>query len=151
MSAEEIDVATDQPFGQMQRQMNKLVEQMQKGYYNYRPGETWQPNVNLYETDTEYLVCVDLGGVDKDKIEIELVDQRVTIKGNRPVPTFPGAAVPGGREGDGHEAKKYRVHLMEIDHGQFAREVELPLNVEKDRIKATHRNGMLWIELPKKR
>lgn len=150
MSAEEIDVATDQPFGQVQRQMNKLVEQMQKGYYNYRPGETWQPNVNLYETDAEYLVCVDLGGVDKDKIEIELVEQRLSIKGNRPVPTFPEAAVTG-REGDGHEAKKYRVHLMEIDHGQFARDVELPLNVEKDRIKATHRNGMLWIELPKKR
>jgi HSP20 family molecular chaperone IbpA len=47
------------------------------------------------------------------------------------------------------DAKKYRVHLMEIDHGPFAREVELPLNVEKDQIKAQHRNGMLWIGLPK--
>jgi HSP20 family protein len=156
MSAEEIDVATDQPFGQMQRQMNKLVEQMQKGYYNYRPGETWQPNVNLYETEAEYLVCVDLGGVEKDKIEIELIDQRLMIRGNRPVPTFPdGPAAAGpatGRAADGQQdAKKYRVHLMEIDHGAFAREVELPLNVEKDQIKAQHRNGMLWIELPKKK
>jgi HSP20 family protein len=161
MSSEEIETATEQPFQQLQRQMNKLVEQMQKGYYNYRPGETWQPNVNLYETDAGYLVCVDLGGVEKDKIEIELIDQRLTIRGNRPVPTFPdgttaatttAAGPAAGRAGDGHQdAKKYRVHLMEIDHGPFAREVELPLNVEKDRIAAQHRNGMLWIELPKKK
>lgn len=143
MSTDEIETATDQPFQNVQRQMNKLVEQMQKGYYNYRPGETWTPSVNLYETEREYLVCVDLGGVDKEKIDIELIDQRLMIKGNRPVPTFPGVG------GDGQD-KKYRVHLMEIDHGLFSREVELPLNVEKDQIKATHRNGMLWIELPKK-
>ena len=144
MSLDELETATDQPFQNVQRSMGKLVEQMQKGYYNYRPGETWTPLVNLYETEGAYLVCVDLGGVDKAKIDIELIDQRLTIKGNRAVPT------PPSLEGEDGDAKKYRVHLMEIDHGLFSREVELPLNVEKDRIKATHRNGMLWIELPKK-
>ncbi|HZZ44562.1 MAG TPA: Hsp20/alpha crystallin family protein [Tepidisphaeraceae bacterium] len=147
MSTDEIDTATEQPFQNVQRQMNKIVEQMQKGYYNYRPGETWTPSVNLYETETEYLVCVDLGGVDKEKIDIELIDQRLTIKGNRTVPTPPTME---DKESDSSDSKKYRVHLMEIDHGLFGRDVELPLDVVKEQIHATHRNGMLWIELPKK-
>lgn len=146
MSSEEIETATDQPFQQLQHQMNKMVEQMQKGYYNFRPGENWTPSVNLYETDKEYLVCVDLAGVDKGKIDIELIDQRLTIKGNRAVPTLETATATA----DPHDSKKYRVHLMEIDHGLFSREVELPHNVHKEHIKASHHNGMLWIQLPKK-
>jgi HSP20 family molecular chaperone IbpA len=38
---------------------------------------------------------------------------------------------------------------MEIDHGGFCREVELPEDVDRERIAANYRNGMLWIELPK--
>ena len=38
---------------------------------------------------------------------------------------------------------------MEIDHGAFSREVELPHDVDKERINAVYREGMLWIELPK--
>jgi len=47
-------------------------------------------------------------------------------------------------------APRYRVHLMEIDHGKFSREVELPNDIHHEQINATYRNGMLWIELPKK-
>jgi HSP20 family molecular chaperone IbpA len=42
-----------------------------------------------------------------------------------------------------------RVHLMEIDHGPFTREVELPPDADKAGISASYRNGMLWIEIPK--
>ena len=38
---------------------------------------------------------------------------------------------------------------MEIDHGTFSREVELPQDVDREQITATYRNGMLWIEIPK--
>jgi HSP20 family protein len=132
------------PFGNLARQMGKFVEQFQKGYYNFMPGENWTPNVNLYETENVYLVCVDLAGVDKDKIDLTVVDQRLKIKGTREVPTNPDA-----NEGD-LQNRRIRVHLMEIDHGGFSREVELPRDVEHDKIIATHKNGLLWIELPKK-
>ena len=135
--------APDTPFGHVARQMNKMLDQIQKGYYNFYPSETWTPNVNLYETDSAYLVCVDLAGVDKEKIEIELRDQRLTLKGTRTVPT------PSANEPEDPNAR-IRVHLMEIDHGGFSREVELPLDVHKDQIAANHHNGLLWIELPKK-
>src|SRR5215212_4410837 len=137
-----IDVAG--PFGNMSPQMSKMLEQWQKGYYNFLPSETWQPNVNLYETEHDYQVCVDLAGVEKEKIDIVVVDQRLTIRGTRPVPPCPTPPCPDPETG------RMRVHLMEIDHGAFSREVELPEDVIKDRISAKYIDGLLWIELPKK-
>ena len=58
--------AADPSFTNISRQANKLMEQMQKSYFNYCPSETWTPSVNLYETAESYLVCADLAGVDKD-------------------------------------------------------------------------------------
>ena len=132
--------ATDQPFQNLTRQAGKVLEQFQKGFFY--PGESWTPNVNLYETAASYLVCVDLAGVDKEKIDVEVLDQRLKLRGARPVPSYDG---PGGAEG--HE--KVRIHLMEIDHGAFSREVEIPANTERHKITASYRNGMLWIEIPK--
>jgi HSP20 family molecular chaperone IbpA len=40
---------------------------------------------------------------------------------------------------------------MEIDHGTFARTVEVPANVEDSAIRANYHVGMLWITLPKKK
>ena len=40
------------------------------------------------------------------------------------------------------------VLAMEIDHGAFEREIELPLSVERERVTAEQRNGILWIHLP---
>jgi HSP20 family protein len=116
-----------------------------KGYYSFYPTETWTPNVNLYETEGSYVVCVDLSGVDKAKIDVEVSDGHVTLRGKRSVPVPADPAVPGGGQ-----AARVRVHLMEIDHGAFARDVELPQDVIRDKITAKHENGLLWIELPKK-
>src|ERR1043165_162370 len=123
--------APEPPFGHVARQMNKMMDQLQKGFFY--PSETWTPNVNLYETDQAYLVCVDLAGVEKEKIDIELADHRLTLRGQR---TDPAPAEAQSEE----PHPRVRVHLMEIDHGAFAREVELPQNVEREQIKATHRN-----------
>lgn len=139
----EIDTATEHPIRQATRQMNKLLDQMQKGYYNFLPSETWAPNVNLYECDASYLVCVDLAGVDKAKIDLMLTDDDVLqLKGTRAVPA-PEEFV------EETQNRRIRVHLMEIDHGAFCREVELPHGVQRDKITANYRNGMLWIEVPK--
>src|SRR5207237_6369029 len=106
------------PFGHVARQMNKMIDHLHKGYYSFHPSETWTPNVNLYETDSAYLVCVDLADVDKEKIEIELREQRLTLKGTRTVPA------PSANEPEDPNAR-IRVDLMEIDHGGFTRGVEL--------------------------
>ena len=121
---------------------NRFIDPLHnKAYYSFYPSEVWTPNVNLYETETAYVVCVDLSGVDKAKIDIEVAGDRLTLHGNRTVPAWePPPGYPNGR---------VRVHLMEIDHGTFAREVELPNNVQRENISAKYKEGMLWIELPK--
>src|SRR5437764_13763170 len=110
------ELATDQPFQNLARQTNKLMEQLNKGFFY--PGENWTPSVNLYETGSSYLVCVDLAGVDKEKIDVEVADQRLKLRGARAVPHCP----PAVAEPD----EKLKVHLMEIDHGAFSRELEIP-------------------------
>ena len=137
--------AADPSFSNISRQASKLIEQMQKSYFNFCPSETWTPNVNLYETGDTYLVCVDLAGVEKEKIEVEVIAQVLKLRGTRAVPTHQEAVAAAA----GQETRRVRIHLMEIDHGSFCREVELPEDVDKDRIAANYRNGMLWIELPK--
>ncbi|HSV15891.1 MAG TPA: Hsp20/alpha crystallin family protein [Tepidisphaeraceae bacterium] len=141
-----IETAPDHPFQHISRNVNKIVEQMQKGYYNFRPNDCWAPNVNLYETDDNYLVCADLSGVEKEKIDVELSGNRLTIRGARGVPSSTDAEAAGASA----ERGKLRVHVMEIDHGAFFREVELPEHVQRERITAHYLNGMLWIEIPKK-
>src|SRR3954453_10331572 len=82
-----IDTASEANFGSVQRQMQRLMEQMQKNFFNFCPSETWTPNVNLYESETAYVVCVDLAGVDKEKIEVVVADQKLPLRGTRVVPT----------------------------------------------------------------
>lgn len=135
-----IEVASDVPYGSAGSRGGRMDPL--KGYYTFRPGEAWAPNVNLYENESVYLVCVDLAGVDKQKIDIEMVDQKLAIRGTRHVP-MPEAPA-------GCESARVRVHLMEIDHGAFVREVEIPKDVQRDKVNASHRNGLLWIELPKR-
>src|SRR4028119_1572204 len=81
-----MNATSDPPFSNLGR-VSKLTEQMmQKGYFNFCPSETWTPSVNLYETDNAYVVCVDLAGVDKEKIDVEVLDNQLTLKGTREVP-----------------------------------------------------------------
>ena len=110
------------------------------GYFGFAPADTWTPNVNLYESDACYLVCVDLAGVEKEHIDVVVQQQRLRLTGRRAVPER-GANDPC--------SVKLRVHLMEIDHGAFSREVELPADVDQTKIAASFENGLLWIELPK--
>ena len=135
---------SDPPFSNLGRRANKMSDPMLlKGYFNFCPSETWTPSVNLYENDHAYLVCVDLAGVDKEKIDVEVQDNQLTLRGTRPVPIF------DDQQTQSELSRRPRVHLMEIDHGAFCRQVELPVDVLRDQITAQYINGMLWVEIPK--
>jgi len=137
-----LQIMGEEGFGKVVRKMTSMMDQLQKGFFNFCSAETWQPTVNLYETEDAYLVCVDLAGVDKDKIDLAVVGNQLTLRGARPTP------VPPSESED--SSKRVRVHLMEIDHGAFCREVDLPNDVDREKVAAAYRNGMLWVQLPKK-
>ncbi len=132
-------MAPERTFGRMVRNMARMMDKAQLGFYGYCPGETWTPAVNVYESESSYMVCVDLAGADKDKIELIASDGILRIRGQRDAP------VPWS-----DEVGRLRVHLMEIDHGNFCREVEIPQDVQDSQISARHENGLLWIILPRR-
>lgn len=135
--------AAEPSFGHVVQQMSKMMDQLQRGFFSFCSNETWTPAVNLYENDAMYIVCVDLAGVEKEKIDVVVVEGRLKLRGERHAPLPPAPAHVGPASG------RLRVHLMEIDHGKFCREVQLPDDVAKEEVRASYQNGMLWIELPK--
>lgn len=108
-------------------------------YHNYRPDQAWSPAVNVYEDATSYCVVVDLAGVHRNEIDLLVKDGMMTISGRR---SMPGPVDLVG---------KAKVHLMEVEYGQFFRSIELPDEVDVEAIgDAKYRGGFLWIRLPKK-
>jgi HSP20 family protein len=110
-----------------------------RGFQKYRPVETWAPAVNLYEDDNHYFAVVDLAGVEGPTIKVFVDDQRsmVTISGHREMPDVEGVGA-------------LKLHLMEIDHGDFSRTVNLPSDVDHKAIDAVYKGGFLRIQIPKK-
>jgi HSP20 family protein len=106
-------------------------------YRTFHPSESWAPAINLYQNETEYVVVADLAGVRSETIDLYVADGMLVLSGQRNPPQ-----VPDGRG-------KYRVHLMEIDHGPFCRRVELPGDVNVDAIAASYRCGMLFVRIPR--
>jgi HSP20 family protein len=136
----EIPIQAADEFANLVRQMNQLVDrEMNQQGFRFSPMDAFRPAVNLYETLEAFIVCVDLAGMDQNEIEVSLEKGTVVIRGRRHSPMPP----------DGSPA--VAVHLMEIDHGSFCRNVEVPASVIREGIAANYHLGMLWISLPKKK
>jgi HSP20 family protein len=134
-----ISASPPDEFQTLVRQMNQVAETlMGRHFYGFSPTDAWRPSVNLYETEHNFLICVDLAGMEQNQIDVQVHGDVVTIRGQRSSPIPP----------DGVRA--LAVHLMEIDHGNFCRTVDIPAGVQIDAIEANYHAGMLWIKLPKK-
>ena len=94
----------------------------------------WTPDLDLAETDNEYIVKADLPGLKQDEIKISIRDDVLTIKGERK---------------SEKEEKGKNYHRVERSYGAFARSIELPAKVQGDKIKASYKEGVLEIVLPK--
>lgn len=111
-------------------------------YRKFHTLRVWRPAVNIYEQEEYYGVVVDLAGICPEDINIRAEDGFLIISGKRPSP--PSEFGKSRRHGT------TRMHLMEIDHGQFSRKLELPDNVDIDSINAVYKQGFLNICLRKR-
>lgn len=93
----------------------------------------WAPAVDIAESEDEYLINVELPEVDKRAVKVTASDGVLSIEGQRPR----------------QEAAGLTYHRLERGHGTFARSFTLPDNVEAGNIRAEHRDGMLFLHLPK--
>jgi HSP20 family protein len=99
--------------------------------------QSWTPQVNVFGCRGQIVVCVELAGVEKSSMQVDVQPGRLLIRGYR--------AAPEPEDCDG---PLMQVLALEIDHGYFEREIRLPSNIDRDAVRAEHRNGLLWIHLP---
>ncbi|MGY8643857.1 MAG: Hsp20/alpha crystallin family protein [Verrucomicrobiales bacterium] len=107
-------------------------------FAEFHPTDGWRPDINAYRYDDRIELWVDLAGVKKDAIAVDVLPDRVRISGERrsPAPTRDTSS------------QCRQVIAMEIENGRFAREIVLPLEVDRDGVSAKQENGLLWIILP---
>jgi len=98
-------------------------------------GEGFWPNVDIYEDKEEIVCMVELPGMDSKDVEIRLEDSTLTIQGERKL-TW--------------EDKRENYVRVESNYGSFSRSFTIPSTIDKDRVRAEFKNGVLEIHLPKR-
>jgi len=95
----------------------------------------WEPPVDIYETDDALVLEVELPGVSTDAISVELHEHTLRLSGER----TREPAVKGGH-----------YQRQEARYGAFQRAFRLPTIVDQAKVKATYKNGVLALRLPKR-
>lgn len=95
---------------------------------------TWSPPVDLYETETEFIVEAEVPEIRQEDILIRLDSNLLTIEGERRI-------------------RRERIegyHRIERPYGRFKRSFILPKSVDSDSVRASLHNGVLKVIIPKK-
>ena len=108
----------------LQREMNRLFEQFF--------GEL--PRLEMAEMKDSLTIKAELPGLEAKDVDVAISGDTLTIKGEKK---------------QDHEDKDETHYLMERTYGAFSRMVRLPAPVAADKTKATFKNGVLTISLPK--
>jgi HSP20 family protein len=91
----------------------------------------WTPAADIYETESSYSIAMDLPGINRDALEIDVDDNRLIVKGTRAI-------------------EESRQHRIERPRGKFLRTFSVPTSVEQSKIGAEYKDGVLQIRLPKR-
>jgi HSP20 family protein len=95
---------------------------------------TWLPAVDMHETKDDLVLKVELPGVSEKDVAVAITGDLLTIKGERRW---------------NEENREHTVLHVERVYGHFERLIQLPMAVQADKVKATYRDGVLEITLPK--
>lgn len=91
----------------------------------------WYPAADVCENDGEYIVAVDVPGIDRSTLDISVDHDRLTIKGVRVAPDI-------------------NRHRAECPAGRFLRTFSVPAAVDQSDIRADYKDGVLRVHLPKR-
>lgn len=126
------------------REMDEMLEQyarasgrlkaQREGGQEVIAASDWSPSVDITETDKEFLVKAEVPEVKKEDVKITVNAGVLTISGERRLEK---------------EEKDRKHHRIERYYGTFSRSFTLPDNVREDGIRAEHKDGMLYVHLPK--
>jgi HSP20 family protein len=136
------------PFGTMERweplrnasdiqtEVNRLFDNFLGRPANASPqnGRAWAPLVDMCETKDDLVLTVELPGVHEKDVTVSITGDLLVIKGERRFE---------------QEVKEQSFLHLERTYGKFERLIQLPMPVQSDKVKATYRDGVLEIRLPK--
>lgn len=115
---------------QLDRLLGESLERGARGDFDFG---TWSPPVDLREESDRLVLEMELPGLKKEDIEINLENNVLTIKGERKFEK---------------EEKKDNYHKIERSYGKFSRSFSLPAAIKADEIDASLNNGVLTLSLP---
>lgn len=95
---------------------------------------TFTPPVDIEESENQFVVTLDVPGVAKENIKIELHNRVLTVSGEKK---------------SERAEKGADFHLTERINGKFERRFTLPENVNADKVEAKHEHGVLSLTIPK--
>jgi HSP20 family protein len=93
----------------------------------------WAPAVEVFERDNKFLVRVDLPGLKKEDVKIEVTHDELTIEGERKL---------------AKEEQEEGFYRTERTYGTFYRRIAIPEHVKAEAAAATFKDGVLAIEMP---
>jgi len=94
----------------------------------------WAPAIEVFEKEDHFIVKAEVPGMKQDDIDVSVVGDMLTIKGERKAES---------------EVKEQDYYCCERSYGSFHRSVSLPSNVNAEKIEASYKDGILEISLPK--
>jgi len=118
----------------LHRRMEQVMERLLRDVKPLESPAPWVPRADIYETAEEFVVTLEIPGVDGEEIEILVEGPYLSLSGVRLGPAPQGCM---------------RWHQMEIAHGRFERLLALPQEADADRITATFKDGFLSIHIPR--
>ncbi len=99
------------------------------------PREEFRPAVaDCYETENSVISCFEIPGADKDDIELNITDDYIEVTVEKETE---------------HKEEKEGIKTYSVGRSQFYRRQALPANVDPNKAKASYKNGVLRVEVPK--
>jgi HSP20 family protein len=107
-----------------------------KSWSGSKNSQQWfNPACDIEESEDHYLVCLELPGIKKEDVKVEVHNQQLTVSGHR----------KKERNAEG----KFSTRVQEREYGEFRRVFTLPNQVNVEKIEATFQDGELLLSLPK--
>lgn len=127
------------PFFTLQREVNRLFDDLWSGFDLplMRGGalqENGWPQIDLAEKDKEFVLSVEVPGMEQKDLDVQFADQCVILRGER-------------REEQTDDQSGH--HYSERHYGRFERRIPLSVEIEPEKASAILRNGVLTVTLPK--
>ena len=117
----------------IQSEVNRLFDNF-AGRPAMAAGRVWAPLVDMYATKDDLVLTLELPGVNEKDVSVTITGDLLTVTGERKFE---------------EQVKEQDFLRMERTYGKFERLIQLPMAVQADRVKATYRDGVLEIRLPK--